>query len=410
MEYNKIIWLLDPRFDFLLPWFMRAYGVERSDILFVGSYHGAARRGWNTLTLGDVPQEHVAFLEPEDLNRRLSSRLKEGKRTLLIPFTGAYLPNEPWVDCPLTTGKLAIQTNNKWWQYQFFRRAGLPTPETVRLAGEFVQREEFSRCLVRWGKMVVKQEELSGGYRMKVISDLSKWDDYLREQEGSDAKSLLFSEYIPHDQSFAGTGIVTAEGRVLWCGATEQMLYQELYYEGMIFPPFATQSQMQEMERQTRAAGRALAKLGYTGYYNLDFIAGARGIQTVELNARFGFGTLLFACCSGERFWSAAEGREQVQFYAPKGKRLLLGKIKGKAGRVYAGLRGESDILSWFSGGESGFCTFFCGTETPERFDYGSYIGLFGVFCSEDAARDAVTGTFWSHCLSHFLSDHEGET
>lgn len=399
-EYQNIIWLLDPRFDFTIPWFIDSTGISFEHILFAGSYHGAGRRLAKTLILGDVSTGQIVFLEPEELNRLIVSHLVPGERTFMVPFTGAYLPKIFWLDCSLTTGKIAIQANNKWWQYLFFSRTQIPTPATVRLECIDSQNIQVEQCLRRWDRVLVKHSELSGGYKMKIIDNIGEWNNYYNEQSEQKAQELLLSQYIPHDQSFAGTGIVTKDGDIHWCGATEQVLYQELYYEGLVFPPYTTPEQLAEIKRLTILAGKELARHGYSGYYSIDFISGKQGIHAVEVNARFCFSTLLFACCSGKEFWNAVDGYPEIMLHAPR--RLVLGKIKGKMGRCYSGLQSNSDILSWFSGGEGSFRTYFCGTEEPETFIYGSYIGIFGKFFSESHTREQVIDAFWSECLSAF--------
>ena len=400
MNYQHVFWLLDPRFDFILPLFYQVTGISPDQILFVGSYHGAGRRGRKTLTLGDASPSQIVFLEPEDLNRLLAAHLIPGERTLVVSFTGAYLPKAPWLDCPLTTGKLAIQANNKWWQYLFFSQAHIPTPATVCLECNDSQNIQVEQCLRCWKRILVKLPELSGGYKMEIIDNQGEWNNYYNELSEQMTQGLLLSQYIPHDQSFAGTGIVTDDGEVHWCGATEQVLYQELFYEGLIYPPYATPDQLAEIKRLTVLAGKELARQGYIGYYNIDFISGQQGIHAVEINARFGFGTILFACCAGKDFWNAISGSPEIIFHAPC--RLVIGKIKGQAGRCYSGLQSSSEILHWFSGGEGGFRTYFCGTEGPETFLYGSYIGIFGRFFSESHTREQVLDAFWSECLSKF--------
>ena len=82
--------------------------------------------------------------------------------------------------------------------------------------------------------------------------------------------------------------------------------------------------------------------------------------------------------------------------------RMILGKIKGRHGRVYQNLKSESDILLWYRSKTGRFQTFFSGTEAPERFDGGSFIGLFGAFLDSAASRDAVLDEFWKSCLAWF--------
>lgn len=402
MSYENYYWLLDQRFDFLLESFVQEYSISKEDITFIQSCHGAGRAGYKTIQVGEAEKNHITLLEPEDINRRFMAQIEPGKNALVIPFTGAYLPSEKWLECPLTTGKLAIECNNKWWQYRFFQRHGIPTPETVKLDDPDLFQSRVNDCLKRWDRIVVKRQELSGGYQMRAISHLQAFEDYLKELK--QPKDLLISEFIPHSQSFAGTGVIAKDGEVYWCGATEQVLYQEFAYEGLIFPPFASRQLIKQMQDLTVRIGKKLAKLNYRGYYNVDFIFDSQALYAVEINARFGFGTLLFACSSGSDFWKAIFGEKKESLQPIGTKRLLLGKIKGRAGKRYSNLKGTSDILTWYKRKDGTFRTYFFGTEEPEQFDYGSYIGIFGLFLSKEDTREKVLKEFWKECLSEYQS------
>lgn len=404
MTYDKIYWLLDERFDFLLDSFVREYSISKEDITFIGSYHGPGRAGCATIQVGEAERNHITLLEPEDINRRFMERIEPGKASLVVPFTGAYLPAQDWLSCPLTTGEVAVRFNRKWDQYQFFQKIGIPTPETVLMHNPVFFQQKVNECLKRWDRLVVKHQELSGGYQMHLISHLQAFEDYLKKV--GQVEELLVSEYIPHSQSFAGTGFIAKDGSVSWCAATEQVLYHDFAYEGLIFPPFASDEQIKEIRDLTVKVGKGLAKEHYRGFYNVDFIASSQGMIAVEINARFGFGTLLFACNLDSKFWKLVmeDEKQDVTIQPPNSKRLLLGKIKGREGRRYSNLKGDSNILNWYQNKEGSFRTYFFGTEEPEWFDYGSYIGLFGTVLSQEETRENALKVFWGECLSQFQS------
>ena len=404
MAERKAVWLLDPRFDFLIPGFLKHFQIEENNLTLVGSYHGPTRAGWKTGTVGDSQLGHVVFLEPEDLNRRYAPQLEQDAPDVVAAFTGAYLPESPSFETVLATGKIAVDANNKAWQDRCFRRYDIPTPESQTSEGKEALLDCAADMLKRHEKLVIKLPELSGGYQMRIVESVSDAEEYYDALPEALPRKFLVSAYVPHSQSFAGMGIVTRSGRVHWCGATEQVLYQDLAYEGLISPPFADQETIKELKRLTVLAGRGLAAAGYYGFFNVDFIyvplEAKHRVQAVEINARFGFGTLLFACACGEDFWENVDGEKPPPMLPEQ--RLILGKYKGRMGRTYEGLLPESDILQWYQRESGEFSSFFCGTEAPETYDYGSFIGLFGRFLPLDLPRETALEEFWKRCLAYY--------
>lgn len=397
-EYEKIIWMLDQRFDFLLPWFEKHYNISLKNVLFVGSYHGTARYGYNTKTLGNISKNHVVFLEPEDINRIYAKELNPDEKTLIVPFTGAYLPSAKNLSAPFSTGEIAIHANNKRWQSLFFQEINIPAPKTWCLNSASQLTEQVKTLLKTYDKLVVKKAESSGGNQMYSITSIAQ---LLSKQIPNDPRGeVLISEYLSHKQSFAGMGVIRKDGQIIWCGATEQVLYHDYAYEGLIWPPYLTESSLTRIENMTRTVGRELAKTGYFGFYNVDYVLSSGELYAVEINARFGFGTLLFALSCGANFWQAVTDGPTHTCQAPG--RLILGKIKGRAGRRYTGLSSCSNILHWFQNGNGEFRTLFCGTEGFETFDYGSFIGLFGAFLPCGTVREETLQLFWNKCLQEF--------
>lgn len=402
MKFDKVVWMLDPRFDFLLPWFEAEYPVSKEDILFVGSYHGDTRRGLHTQTVGNTRDGSVTFLEPEDINKLYAETVDPSVKTMVVPFTGAFLPSDGNTVSFISTGELAAKLNNKWQQHSLFTQLQIDTPKTCQVSGAKELKKMVEELLGKYGKLVLKKPELSGGYQMAAVASLDDFNSW-RDGKPNDflESTTLISEYIPHTQSFAGMGLVRRDGSVVWYGVTEQVLYHGLAYEGMIFPPFCTYEEQERMREMTCKVGEVLARLGYFGYFNVDFIVGSGGVHAVEINARFGFGTLLLACQSGEYFWKVIRGEEEPKHVLEK--RLILGKFKGREGKTYNGLTPLSDITHWYQSGEGEFRTFFCGIEKPETFDYGSFIGLFGRFLPPEAERDKALVQFWDTCLKCYL-------
>lgn len=179
------------------------------------------------------------------------------------------------------------------------------------------------------------------------------------------------------------------------------MLFREVAYEGLIFPAFLNEDRRNEIRNLTIFIGEELGKIGYYGFYNVDFVLGDEGLSVVEVNARLGFGSLLAACIYGDRFWSVLQGCDTEEAVY-EGKRLVLGKVKGREGRSYQGLKSYSGITEWFGSRDGYFETFFCGTGEEELFKYGSYIGMFGEFFEMEESRERVLHRFWEKSLKYF--------
>lgn len=401
MEFNQVVWMLDQRFDFLLPWFENEYNISHKNILFVGSYHGNTRKEFRKVMVGNIPEGHVSYLEPEDINKLYADELITDKKTLIVPFSGAYLPKAENVISLIATGNTATDINNKWWQYRFFCKFGVQTPKTWRVENHF-QLLDLTRVLLeQYERLLIKKAELAGGYKMSIVSSYEDVRAYCKLQREDFLNEIfLVSEYISHEQSFSGMGIIGRDGTTIWCGATEQVLYNDLAYEGLIWPPYIDDKAFRNIKDITIKVGNRLSECGYFGYFNVDFIQGTGELYAVEINARFCFSTIFYACCCGERFWKAMCGEDVIESQVDG--RLILGKIKAREGRSYSKLADQSSILEWFNSGSGSFQSYYVGTDEPERYDYGSFMGVFGEFLPMDANRDDTLRLFWNRCLQQY--------
>ena len=401
LEFDQVVWLLDQRFDFLLPWFEKEYNISRKDILFVGSYHGNTRKKLKKVTVGDSLDGHVSYLEPEDINKMYAGEITRDKKTLIVPFSGAYLPSEENVASFIATGNIATYINNKRWQYEFFSKIGVKTPKTWRAENHFQLLNLTGTLFDQYERLLIKKAELAGGYKMEIVSSVEEVREYCEMQtEDFLNNEFLVSEYIPHKQSFSGMGIISRNGKTIWCGITEQVLYQDLAYEGLIWPPYIDDAGLCDIKNITLKVGKSLSELVYFGYFNVDFIQGTDEMYAIEINARFCFSTIFYACCCGEKFWKAVQDEEIIESQVEG--RLVLGKIKAREDKSYSELADKSNILDWFNNGTGGFESYFVGTDQPEHYDYGSFIGLFGEFLPKDASRDETLRLFWDRCLQHY--------
>lgn len=398
-----VYWLLDSRFDFLLPSFMQEFGIEKQDIVLANSYHSKSRYGWNKLYLFPQSKQSVNLKEPDDINRAFSKSLNLSRKNLVISFSGAGLPHNEKLVSLTATGEIAELCNDKWWQYNFFNKIKVVTPHTYRY-GQFNEvKKDFPALLEKHKKVVIKRPCLSGGYMTKVLAsdlDFQRYQHYIKQN--SICQPFLVSEYIPHQQSFAGMGVVQKGGEVFGLNAiTEQVLWQEVAYEGLIFPAFLNVDTKKKIRSETIKIGKELGRRGYYGFYNVDFLLGKGQPYAVEINARLTFSTILAACLYGENFWKLLQGYCTKQMVHPV-KRLVIGKIKSREGKVYSDLKSYSNIEAWYKSKKGYFETLFCGTGGAELFEYGSYIGIFGEFFNMAEEREQVLHSFWEKCIKFY--------
>lgn len=398
-----VYWLLDCRFDFLLASFITEYGIKEKDIIFVNSFHSKERQKYRTIYLLPDKKKSVYLMEPDDVNRMFSKYMDIDRRNLVISFSGTGLPQSENLTALTAVGLSAELCNDKWWQYNFFKAIHVMTPDTWRCQNFAEVEKAFPALMKKYQKIIIKKARLSGGYRMEVLSSAKELNQYrLKLDQGSLEQDFLLSAYIPHRQSFAGMGVIRQDGEVFFIDiVTEQVLFREVAYEGLIFPAFLDADNMDEIRIVTTAIGNELGKVGYYGFYNVDFVLGDKGLYAVEVNARLGFGSILAACIYGNSFWNVLQGRctEKAVY---EGRRLAIGKVKGREGRYYADLKSFSDIVHWFQEKDGYFETFFCGGGESDLFEYGSYIGVFGEFFEWDESRERVLHRFWDRCIKWY--------
>lgn len=394
---------MDCRFDFLLPSFTEVYEIEEKDIIFVNSFHSKRRQECRRIDLLPGRRNSVYLMEPDDINRMFLKYMDLSRQNLVISFSGAGLPKSVNLTALTAVGLTAELCNDKWWQYNLFAKMRIRTPDTCKYHSFEEAERIFPSWLEKYQKAVIKKARLSGGYRMEVLSSKNELIQYRQELDRDSLQhDFLMSAYIPHQQSFAGMGVIRRDGGVFYIDiVTEQVLFREVAYEGLIFPAFLNADNMREIRDMTTAIGQELGQFGYYGFYNVDFVLGDEGLYAVEVNARLGFGSILAACIYGNRFWKVLQGccADEIAY---EGKRLVIGKLKGREGRTYANLKSFSDISRWFQEKDGYFETLFCGDGEPEVFEYGSYIGVFGEFFGLDESRERVLHRFWSRCIKWY--------
>lgn len=301
---------MDCRFDFLLPSFIQEYNIEEKDIIFVQSYHGKMRSQRRTVELLPDKRRSVYLMEPDDVNLAFAKYLNLEQKSLVISFSGAGLPQSKNLKTLTAAGRVAELCNDKWWQYNFFQKYHVLTPNTYKFHAFSDMERAFAELSEKHHKVIIKKPRSSGGYRMEVLSSLVELNLYRRKLDQQSLETeFLVSEYIPHQQSFAGMGIIRQDGEVFFINiVTEQVLFREVAYEGLIFPAFLDTEKTNKIRELTTLIGRKLGQVGYYGFYNVDFVLGEKELYAVEVNARLGFGSILAACVYGNRFWSVLQG------------------------------------------------------------------------------------------------------
>lgn len=395
---EDIIWLMDVRFDFLLSSFLTEFGVDPSSVLMVNSYHGKEREKYKKISVIENTMG-IVLMEPDQLNRKMVKQI-DYRNKMIVAFTGAGLPRISRKYTFFACGDIAEKCNDKWWQYQFLNRLKIRTPFTEKYYDSHKLESKFKYLLNKYKKMIIKRTNYSGGYLMSVVCSFEDLKEYINTDKDTDSIYLL-SEYVHHSKSLASMGIIRENGEVKNLNIiTEQVLYNEFAYEGLIYPAFISKKIEDEINYITNIIGNALAQEGYYGFFGVDFILGEYGLYVVEINARFVFGTILVACIYGQQFWKLIRGQD-IDLHMPFHQRLIIGKIKGKMGERYSYIKKGGDILSWYQEGKGMFEKIFLKNSAEMLFEYGSFIGIFGEFFSNDVSQREILTRFWKHCLKY---------
>jgi hypothetical protein len=108
-----------------------------------------------------------------------------------------------------------------------------------------------------------------------------------------------------------------------------------------------------------------------------------------EVNARFGFSTLLFGCLYQEQCFDVLLDRIDASPTSVK-ERIVIVKRKGIMGKNYQGLKSRSSLIDFYNGHADEFATYFCGETTTHRYEYGSFIGMAGARFDDTTKREVL--------------------
>lgn len=470
---SKAYWLLDERYDFLIGSFLSTYKINQADFVIVSSHPARCHYEYSYLVLSndtyesDVEEyQHIEQIEPEDLNRRFImsgeislnklNQLDKGKKIFIASYTGAGLPIHKkiialtgtglfidqqtfWYGCNIgaRNDEGAALINDKKWQMEFFSRIGEASDQnTVFCANENKVRAIYRRRMrmSATNSIVIKPRGLSGGYKMGRINLHDSKDvleDYFCMARGRCKDGYMISDYVEHDYSYSGAGVINSQGDVRFINITnEQYLADEFRYGGLIYPAYYYNEKMEaRIEEKIKKIGVELANEGYTGFFNVDFIAKDDMLCVIEINARIAFCTILAALMVGyQNFWRLLRGYKianqmtkdgkDYNLKGPQNHRILLGKLKLEERHLYRGLTSKANINEWWhlvsrtddreNEENVNFETILYGAvgddfriELDDRkltkrkhssasFDYGSCLGIFGRAYSLKITREKI--------------------
>jgi len=378
----QFYWLFDPRYDFLLDYFveyLKRHGLQNPKPVQVLSYQ--RRADWSTICVWPDEKESVfRVAEPDMVNQRFEegqhAEVPENQDVLVAAFTGEGLKENRF--SLTSTGQLADRLNHKGHQYLLCQEHELPVAPFEPLISIRHVRERHEALLKQWGRYVLKLPKLSGGYRMTAIENTSDLEKYAA-QIVSDEEPLIACAFVRHQQSFSGVGCVDADGDVRFFCANEQLIYGGFAYMGLMYPAFIDNAQLAQVESILMKTGKLLHLEGYQGFFNVDLmLAEDDSLIIAEINARFGFSFLLFGCLFQEKSFDVLLDRADFAPISTKG-RIFIVKQKGTMGETYQGLKSNSNLVDFYNGCTDAFETFYCGEVLAQRYEYGSSIGIAGA-------------------------------
>jgi hypothetical protein len=328
--------------------------------------------------------------EPDAVNRSFEKYIRptccENHGILVVAFTGEGLSGG---GVYLTSaGSIVERLNHKGYQYVLCQQHEIPVAPFAMLQNFAHVRWRHEALLKQWGAYVLKIPGLSGGYRMASIGstkDLAHYEAQVTDHE----ESLVACALVNCRQSFSGMGCVYEDGAVSFFGANEQLLNNKFQYMGLIYPAFLNNTLLEQIKVITNKSGKMLHSEGYRGFFNVDLMLSEdRCLLVAEINARFGFSTLLFGCMYQERCFDVLLDRAMSTPVAVR-ERIIIVKTKGKVGKIYQGLQSHGNIIDFYNG-QSSFENFYCGENISQRYVYGSFIGLAGMRFALNESREHI--------------------
>lgn len=381
-------WLFDPRFDILLKQFTQYLcEKEQKDYvpIIVRSFKSKGDLQRLCVVLGGRNDNVVYQEEPEDLNRLftevvlhggLLERIAQKQGVVhIVSFTSENLPDFPCVKIWGAHPSISRKFNSKAFQHMLFTEAGVPVPDYAIFDSFYDLKQNCQGLLNRFGSFTITPERTAGGCRMILLSSEAQFKEYEQQLTKEDMQGqFIASRYIKAVQSPASHACVTAKGEVVVFGVADQLL-NGFKFDGLVFP--SVLGNVGEIEGITRVIGGKMGEQGYRGYYNLDFVVDEDGrIFTIELNARFAFGTIIVGELMKGNLFGVMDGDEVFQPLELDGRVALFKVRPPLEGAWYNGFRSDRTADEFFRGEVDRIREFYW--DDKIWLDYGSYLGMAG--------------------------------
>jgi|GEM_PF-4577736 len=388
-------WIFDQRFDFLLEMFvsyLKRHGLEAKPIQILS--YNAKNAAWKIVPLGvGANKEDFRVNEPSDVNRYFEEFIADTgsyseNLVVVASFTGENLRKHSNTVHLTSVSPQADLLNNKLSQYELMRKHNYPHVQQMVCKDLYCLKENHDALQKRFCSYVIKFPDCSGGYLMSHIKNQDDLDQFIMEYGCYvQDKVVLVSGYQKHIMSVSGFGCVYENGDVHYFGASEQILYDEYKYAGLVYPAFLSEKQTILIKDETMRAGQLLREEGYHGFFNVDLLMLEDGcLLPVEINARFGFSLLLFGCLyQNQCFDVLLDGKECTPIQTKE--RIVICKLKGTFGVSIGDVPSSGDLISFYNGDVDYFEEIYC---RNANYAYGSFIGIGGLRFEVNEAREVV--------------------
>jgi len=128
--------------------------------------------------------------------------------------------------------------------------------------------------------------------------------------------TFLVTEFIEHISDPTSLGVVINEDNIYVASVADQKI-DGTKFKGSTYPSLMSKKIQEEVIRQTRVAGREMAKRGYRGIFGCDFIVTKNGkVFFIETNPRKQGTTMEFCCMLRNQLPENAPNLPELELYA----------------------------------------------------------------------------------------------
>lgn len=405
-------WLMDQRFDSLLDIYCRhleGAGETVRAIQYANEFFSRIDRS----TVDGTSKFHQR--SPEDANRLFMKAWDRERRAstgsgrhLAIGFTSENLePRERLTIVGAPSGRVAA-LSDKALQYGWLREAGIPTPDSHACPLAAVPTA-VPRLLDAWGAAFVQPTRSAGGELADRIGDSDAATKYIARRGGDGmppTTPMLLTQFFENATSHSTHGLVTRGGAV-HVVATVDLLQNGFRFDGFVFPSFAPAGVVAAGARYAEVAGTALRKLGYWGWYTVDFIAPPNSPPVVtEVNPRFAgesghlshlATTNVFDTLLHDAPWKAGQ-----KLNAPY-RRLMVTKIRPISGRIAVPPAPISNTMAFLDGKSEQFRETHI--DAPLRIGNAHFIGVHGSWTDLNSPPSLLINRYLAERNASHLAD-----